>query len=134
MFYSLTSIYRANIYRGLPYTNPIKRFLCKIVWMIIINIITVPLYIIIYRAILPSPERHDKWRFDRIIFKIRESDLVIEYVEFVFYLDLHILHFPTKWGAFRRHHHLAHYWGLTVSVRLDREMAAWNTERKRLLE
>ena len=44
-----------------------------------------------YRAILPSPKRQSKWRFDYIIFKIRESDLVIEYMEFVFYFSLHIL-------------------------------------------
>ena len=79
IFYSLTSIYRANIYWGPPFTNPNTGFMSKIVWMIIL--ITVPLYI------MPSPESQGKWRFYCMVFKIRESDLAIEYMEFAFYLS-----------------------------------------------
>ena len=45
-----------------------------------------------HKYTLPSPVtvRRGKWVFDCIIFKIRESDLAIEYMKFAFYLSLHI--------------------------------------------
>ena len=64
---SQTCIYCASIYRAPPFIGRAYYFLPNFGFMFKVMLIviqfTLPLYIP-YRAILPFPERRDKWRFD----------------------------------------------------------------------